>query len=101
METLALVQRRLGAEAAGAITDQLLPVLEVDWVDRDLHRLAATAATAAIATGTRRASLVDWISFGLMRSRGIVRAFALDRDFVAQGFDVVPAPQDPGATISR
>jgi predicted nucleic acid-binding protein len=97
LETLALIQRRLGAEAARAVVDQLLPLLEVAWVDRDLHALAVTAS---IATGSRRASVVDWASFELMRSRGISEAFVFDRDFIAQGFQVVPAPQDPGAAIS-
>ena len=99
VESLALLQRRLGAEAARALFDGLLPVLEVEWVDRDLHHLAATAA---MATGSRRASLVDWASFGLMRARGIVRAFAFDRDFAAQGFTLIPAPQASDASaISR
>lgn len=97
LETLALTQRRLGAEAARTIVDQLLPLLDVAWVDRELHALAVTAS---IATGSRRASVVDWASFELMRARGIVDAFAFDSDFAAQGFQVVPPRQEPGAAIS-
>jgi predicted nucleic acid-binding protein len=94
LETLALVQRRLGAEAARAIVDQLLPLLEVAWVDRELH---AVAVTASIATGSRRASVVDWASFEFMRQRGIAEAFVFDSDFVAQGFSVVPPGDADGA----
>jgi predicted nucleic acid-binding protein len=38
----------------------------------------------------RRTSLVDWVSFEVMRRRGIETAFAFDRDFATAGFAVVP-----------
>jgi predicted nucleic acid-binding protein len=46
--------------------------------------------TASLAAPRRRVSLVDWASFELMRRRGIERAFAFDRDFSTQGFEIVP-----------
>jgi predicted nucleic acid-binding protein len=38
----------------------------------------------------RRLSLVDATSFLVMRREGIVTAFALDEDFVAEGFAMLP-----------
>jgi predicted nucleic acid-binding protein len=37
---------------------------------------------------------VDWTSFLFMRREGIEVAFAVDQDFVAQGFRVTPGPSD-------
>ena len=87
LETTALTQRRLGGAAVRALHEDLLPLVDVVWVDEDLHRAAVTALLAGI---RRRVSLVDWVSFELMRRRGIETAFAFDRDFGVQGFETVP-----------
>ena len=86
VETFALVQRRLGLEAVRALHDDLIPVLEVVWVEEDLH---GEAVEALLAYGSRAISLVDWVSFLLMRRRGIRRAFAFDEDFEQQGFETL------------
>lgn len=83
-ETAALVQRRLGMEALRALLDDIVPLLDVVWVDERLHREAAVAVSAA---GQRAVSLVDWTSFLVMRARAVNVAFAFDADFAAQGFD--------------
>ena len=82
VETSALVQRRLGMDATRALHDQIVPVLDVVWVDPELH---ATAVTALLAAGRRDISLVDWICFELARQRSITTAFAFDDDFSRQG----------------
>jgi len=87
VEATALAQRRLGLEAVRTLRDDLVPVLRVAWVDEDLH---ATALTALVAAGRRSVSLVDHVSFELMRRRGVRRALALDRHFAAQGFELLP-----------
>jgi predicted nucleic acid-binding protein len=38
----------------------------------------------------RRVSLVDWVSFELMRRLRLEAAFAFDRNFAGQGFATVP-----------
>ena len=87
VETAALVHRRIGAEGVRALLEDLIPVLDVAFVDEPLHRAAASAFLA----GARRGlSLVDWASFELMRYRGILLAFAFDRDFERAGFSTVP-----------
>jgi predicted nucleic acid-binding protein len=46
---------------------------------------------AALLTANRRElSLVDCVSFEVMRRRDITSAFAIDTDFSKQGFTVVP-----------
>ena len=65
----------------------LLPPLTVSWVDEELHR---AAVTSLLASGRKDVSLVDWVSFELMRRAGISMAFAFDRDFAAQGFSLIP-----------
>jgi uncharacterized protein len=88
VETTALVQRRLGLGALRRFVDDLLPLVEIAWVDQDLHREAREALLAA---GRRTVSLVDWTSFLVMRRHGVRRAFTFDPDFGAEGFEVVPA----------
>lgn len=85
VEASALVQRRLGLEALRALHADLVPVLEVRWVDEGLHQRAVAALLAA---GDRDVSLVDWTSFEVMRELGLRSALAFDDDFVAQGFEL-------------
>jgi len=87
VETISLVQRRLGMGALRRFVDDLLPLVEIEWVDPALH---AEAREAMLAGGQRGVSLVDWTSFLVMRRRGIETAFAFDDDFVAQGFRTLP-----------
>ena len=91
VETYALVQRRLGLEAVRALTDDFLPLLTIDWVDEPMH---AAAVAALLTAGRRGLSLVDCTSFLAMRRRGVTRAFALDADFAAQGFETIPRPDE-------
>ena len=86
VESFALVQRRLGVEAARALVDDLLAVVEIEWVTPEDHRAAMAAVLAA---KRRTLSLVDCVSFEVMRRLGIVRAFTLDRHFKEQGFEVL------------
>ena len=92
VEALAVCERRLGRAAAAALLDELFPVLDVVWVSPEIHALAV----AAYRSGRGRASLVDEVSFALMRSGGISEAFAYDDDFDRAGFKraVPPTGQD-------
>lgn len=83
VETFALVQRRLGLEAVRALQHDLMPILDVVWVEEDLHR---AAVEALLASRNRAVSLVDRASFALMRRRGLRAAFAFDEDFSKEGF---------------
>lgn len=87
IETEALAHRRLGAGVARRLLEDVVPVLEIVWVDAELH---ATAVTAHLRSLRRRSSLVDQVSFELMRRRDISVAVALDRDFAREGFELLP-----------
>ena len=87
IETEALARRRLGAAVARRLLEDVAPVLETVWVDPDLHQAAVTAHLRSL---RRRCSLVDHVSFELMRRRGMRTALALDDDFGREGFNLVP-----------
>ncbi len=83
VETMALLQHRFGLEAARRFHDDVVPLLEIVWVDAELH----SEGTAALLTARRRElSLVDCVSFACMRRRGLNRAFHFDKHFKDQGF---------------
>ena len=86
VEMIALIQRRLGAEAVRAFSQDFLPALSTVWVDEATHASGLAALLAALPTDV---SLVDFVSFQVMRERGIDRAFAFDEDFQTAGFAVV------------
>lgn len=88
VEATALIQRRLGLEALRRFVDDLLPLVEVAWVDETTH---VEAREALLAAERRTVSLVDWTSFLVMRRHGVRRAFTFDPDFGREGFEVVPA----------
>jgi len=87
LETLAVCQSRFGMAAARAFASELLPLLEIHWVDPETH---ADAVSAVLTANRRDLSVVDCTSFAVMRSQRITRAFALDEHFREQGFEVVP-----------
>jgi uncharacterized protein len=87
VESTALLHRRLGPAAARALLEDLVPVLRVVWIGAEAHSSATSAFLAAV---RRRASLVDWVSFEVMRRERIESAFAFDADFDAQGFRTIP-----------
>ncbi len=84
VETFALVQRRLGMEAVKSLHEDILPILDVDWIDTSQHTAAVSDLLAA---SNRQISLVDWTSFHAMKRLQITRAFAFDQDFRVQGFE--------------
>lgn len=94
LEADALVRRRLGRDAASDLADRLLPGLTTIWIDEPIHRAASEGLRAAGGRG----SLVDHVSFAVMRREGITAALAYDRDFEANGFKrpaVDPGPSSP------
>jgi len=88
VETVTLIGRRLGLRSARDFQTEFVPILQVTWVDEPLHRQAVAALLTA---GRRDLSLVDCVSFELMRQRGLDAAFAFDAHFVQQGFRCLPS----------
>jgi predicted nucleic acid-binding protein len=88
LETTALLQRRLGLSAVYDLDDQILPLLTVRWITEPLYRRAVTRLRRI---HRRDVSLVDCSSFELMDAEALRDAFALDEDFVTEGFRLLPA----------
>ncbi|HYN07714.1 MAG TPA: PIN domain-containing protein [Vicinamibacterales bacterium] len=87
VETMALLQHRIGLAAARDFDEEVLPVLRVHWVDERLYRLGTERLWR---TDRRRVSLVDSVSLEFMKREGIRTALALDPHFREAGFEIVP-----------
>jgi predicted nucleic acid-binding protein len=87
VECAALVQSRFGVAAARAFTEDVVPLLRVEWIDGETH---GAAVGAWLAASRRTLSLVDCASFEVMRRRGIRKAFSFDDHFRQQGFACLP-----------
>jgi predicted nucleic acid-binding protein len=67
--------------------EDVVPLLDVVWIGAELH---ATAVVAHLNALRRRCSLVDHVSFAVMRHRRLEVALALDADFATAGFRLLP-----------
>jgi len=87
LETTALLQSRIGLPAVRSFHEDVVPLLQVDWVTMELHRAGVEAVLAA---ARRKLSLVDCVSFQTMRQFGVRTAFCFDAHFSEQGFTTKP-----------
>jgi len=87
VETWALVQHRLGIEAVRSFSEDVFPLLGIIWVGSDLHRRGVAALLAA---NRRNLSLVDCVSFEVMRDLGVKNVFTFDPHFREHGFTCMP-----------
>jgi predicted nucleic acid-binding protein len=76
VETLALLQHRLGLEAVRVFHEDVYPLLRVEWVGARAHE---SAMGAVLSARRRQLSPVDCISFDVMRSLGVRRALKSHR----------------------
>lgn len=83
--SIARVHPRFGLD----LVDRLLTSSRVDVVPAGMARMHAAADLLAKRPG-RAYSLTDAVSFVLMRELDIDRAFTLDADFAAEGFEPIP-----------
>lgn len=84
VETVALMHRRAGPEAARTVCLELLsnPAVETHCLDDELLKSSGERYRASAGS----VSWVDASSFTVMEKLGITRAFAFDRDFTSAGF---------------
>lgn len=87
VETMALLQHRIGLAAARDFDEEVLPAVQVRWVDEHLYRLGIDRLWRE---DRRQLSLVDVVSFEFMRIEGLETALAIDPDFAEAGFRVLP-----------
>ncbi len=84
VETSAVLARRLGIDAVRVFERDVRPVLRLVWVTPEIHEAAVGAHLAA---GRRALSLVDCVSFEVMRRTGLRSAFAFDPHFRESGYE--------------
>jgi len=87
VESFALIQNRLGLEAARIFQEEIIPLVNIEWVNAGTHK---SGVSALLAASRRKLSLVDYVSFEFMRALGIKRVFAFDPHFTEQGFQCIP-----------
>ncbi len=88
LETVSLVQNRVGLAPLHDFVEHVMPLLSVTWVAEALHR---RGVQRMLRENRRGLSLVDCVSFEFMREHSLREALALDNDFVEAGFRVLPA----------
>lgn len=87
LETTALFQSRHGVPAARSFSEDLLPVVLVEWVDREAHDAALLVVLAS--SGKGGPSLVDCVSLEIIRRKNMADVFAYDRHFEGRGFKLI------------
>ncbi len=87
VESIFLVQRRLGIEAVRILQTRIAPFLLIEWCTEEQHD---SAVKLILSANRRGLSLVDHSAFETMRRLGMRTAFTFDSHFREQGFTVIP-----------
>ena len=87
LECTTLLQRRQGFEAARAFLIQAMKLLDIVWIEKPQHEHAVALWSKS---GRRALSLVDCVSFWVMREQGLRHAVAFDTHFREAGFETLP-----------
>ncbi len=87
LESLALIQHSLGVQAAREFQEEFTPVLQVHWVDAEIH---AAAVRMVMAVGQRDFTLVDASNVEFMNRLGLRTIFAFDHHYPERGLDQRP-----------
>lgn len=87
VESIAIIQKRLGLSKMHDFQEKLLPFMTIGWIDEDQHHAAIRHVLAA---NRRQLSLVDCGGFETMRRLKIEKVFTFDDHFREQGFEVIP-----------
>jgi predicted nucleic acid-binding protein len=87
VETTALLQSRHGIEAVQNFQKNIMPYLQVAWVDENMH---TKVINDLLSINRKSLSLVDCSCFETMRLLGIKSVFTFDNHFREQGFTLIP-----------
>ncbi|MDP3012566.1 MAG: PIN domain-containing protein [Candidatus Hydromicrobium sp.] len=87
IETMVLVQNRLGLNALRTFQDDIVPIINIHWVDERIHNIAISSLLIA---RRKNISFIDYTSFELMRLLGLKKVFTFDKHFVEQSFKLLP-----------
>lgn len=83
VESVALLQARIGIQAVSAFRSIVDRFVALHWIDHALH---LAALEQLLALNRRKVSFVDCSSFAFMRKHGIKRFFGYDAHFEEFGF---------------
>jgi predicted nucleic acid-binding protein len=86
VETYALLGRRIGVAAVREFRNDFAPLLDIVWVDAALHE---RGLDWLLEHGPSTVSLVDAVSFVLIRRQQIDEVFAYDQHFRKEGFHLL------------
>ncbi len=87
LEASALLQHRLGVSAVRAFYEDVVPIMQVDWISEQQYRAGVEAMLSA---GRKKLNVVDCVSFHTMRRHGLRQAFCFDAPFRDQGAETTP-----------
>jgi predicted nucleic acid-binding protein len=87
LEAYALLGRRIGIEAVRLFREEFAPLLDVVWIDASTHE---RGLDLLLRQSDRHLTLVDAVSFVVVRDERVDELFAFDRDFEAEGFPILP-----------
>jgi len=85
-ETMKLLQKKIGFEAARVWYKDILGVLDVLWIDEGIHR---QAYELWLNLGRIPLNFIDCTSFVSMHHHQIERAFCFKRAFKIHGFNLI------------
>ncbi|MBI2981273.1 MAG: PIN domain-containing protein [Deltaproteobacteria bacterium] len=86
VESCALIHRRMGLAIVRQFYRDIYRLCRLFFVSQSQHE---RAAKTYIHQEGSRYSLVDCVSFEIMKTHGIKRCFAFDDDFKKRGFEVI------------
>ena len=85
-ETIKLLQKKIGFEAARTWCKDILSILDVLWIDEGIHK---QAYELWLNLGRISLSFVDCTSFVTMHHHQIEKAFCFKRPFKVHGFNLI------------
>lgn len=83
VETISLLQRRIGMDAVKVFINQIIPTLKVEWINFRIHQ---KTMSKFLRINRRKLSFVDCSSFVIMEENHVEQAFANDKHFEDNGF---------------
>ena len=87
VETVALLQNRIGLAAVRDFEENLSPLLSIEWVSQELFQ---KGMVRLFREDRRHLSLVDCVSLEFMRSAGLRDVLGLDKHFSEAGLRLLP-----------